>query len=98
MDVQGSVVVLADLGRMLADLQREVQHCTLARRDVGPEVIGRQLIRQARRLLVDTQDGTMGDHAVQALAGAAGGDDTIISRSPVVSPVGTDSRNSSASC
>jgi hypothetical protein len=57
-----------------ADLHREIEHGLLARRDVGLAVVDRHLVGDQRILLVDAQDGAVGDHAVLAAVGVRGGD------------------------
>ena len=68
-----------------AELDREVEHRTLARADLGLAVVGGELVGEARILRTDAQDGAMGDDAVQALAGAEVAT-TIISRSALLRP------------
>ena len=72
---QGRVVGLDDRRRVGADLQREIEHRLLPRRDLGLAMVHRDLIGDERVLLVDAQDRAVRDHAVEAVVRRAGGDD-----------------------
>ena len=61
--------------RVVADLHREGEHRLLPLADVGLAVVHRHLVGDQRLLLVDAQQRAVGDDAVEALVGAAGGDD-----------------------
>ena len=51
----------------------KVQHCPLARRDIGLAIVHRDLVGDQRVLGMDTQNRPVGDHTVLTVVGGAGG-------------------------
>ncbi len=75
MGVQRGEVGFFNFIAVLANFHGEIQHGALPRRDVGLAVIHSDLIRHQGFLFVNAQNGTVRDHAVQAVVGGAGGGD-----------------------
>ena len=74
MTFQRSVILFLDVVRALGDLDGEVEHRLLPRRQVGLAMIDGDLVGDERILGADAQDRAMGDDAILAVVEAGRGD------------------------